>query len=252
MTRQASIILTLVMLMVGGTAGFLHRLQGVQKLGKPGVKVVAEPTLSDAGRVLATNSVYLPEHVLNFASTNLPISTNVVSFLPPDTTYGCRHYSTPDGFAVTLNVVLMGTDRTSIHKPQICLVAQGWSFPPAETVTIAVARPKPYALPVKRIMTEPRAFKTQDGRTEVVRAIYAYWFVADNLLTAEHGQRMWWMSRDLVRTGVLDRFAYISFFSVCRPGQEEKTFDRMKEFIAASVPEFQLTTGGTEVASRAR
>lgn len=249
MTRQASVILVLVLLMVGGTAGFLVRLQGAQKLGRPGVRVVAEPTLSESETVLATHSVYLPEHVLDFASTNLAISSNVVSFLPRDTTYGSRRYWAADGFSVHLNVVLMGADRTSIHKPQICLLAQGWRFPPAETVTLTVPRPEPYVLTVKRILTHPRAFKTPDGREDVVRGIYVYWFVADNLLTAEHGERMWWMSRDLVRSGVLDRFAYISFYSICRPGQEEETFDRMKDFIAASVPEFQLTAGRTETAA---
>jgi hypothetical protein len=243
MTRQATLILVLVLLMVGGTAGFLLRLHGAQKLGKPGVRVVAEPTLSEAEIVLATNSVYLPEHVLNFASTNLPISSNVVSFLPPDTTYGSRRYWAPDGFSVHLNVVLMGTDRSSIHKPQICLKAQGWSFPEAETLTLTVPRPEPYALTVKRILTQPRLFKTAEGREEAVRGIYVYWFVADKLLTAEHTERFWWMGRDLVRTGVLDRFAYVSFYSICRPGQEDETFNRMKEFIAASVPEFQLTAG---------
>jgi hypothetical protein len=249
MTRQAFLILVVVLLMVGGTAGFLVRLHGAQKLGQPGVRVVAEPTLSDTEKVLATQSVYLPERVLNFASTNLPISSNVVSFLPPDTIYGSRRYWTADGFSVQLNVVLMGTDRTSIHKPEICLVAQGWSIPPAETLTLTVPRPEPYALTVKRILTQARHFKMPDGREEVVRGIYIYWFVADNLLTAEHGERMWWMSRDLIRTGMLDRFAYISFYSVCRPGQEEETFNRMKEFIAASVPEFQLTTGKTVAAA---
>ena len=252
MRWQARIMLVLVLALIGGTAVLLHRLHGVQKLGQPGVKVVAEPTRSETGQVLATNSVYLPEHVLNFASTNLPISTNVVNFLPPDTTYGSRHYWTSDGFAATLNVVLMGTDRTSIHKPQICLKAQGWNFPPAETVAIPMKRPTPHTLTAKRILTDDRQFKTQDRRVETVRGIYVYWFVADNLLSENHVKMMWWMSRDLIRTGVLDRFAYISYFSICRPGQEEATFDRMKELIAATVPEFQVTTGTTEVASRAK
>jgi hypothetical protein len=39
----------------------------------------------------------------------------------------------------------------------------------------------------------------------------------------------------------LDRWAYISFFSVCQPGQQDAAFERMKKLIAAAVPEFQLT-----------
>ena len=51
---------------------------------------------------------------------------------------------------------------------------------------------------------------------------------------------MWWMADKLVRTGVLQRWAYVSCLAVCYPGQEEATYERVKKFIAASAPEFQL------------
>ena len=41
-------------------------------------------------------------------------------------------------------------------------------------------------------------------------------------------------------TGVLQRWAYISYFTVCAPGEEDATFERMEKLIAASVPEYQL------------
>jgi len=75
------------------------------------------------------------------------------------------------------------------------------------------------------------------------RGIYVYYYVADNAISAgTYGiERMWLMARDMLRTGVLQRWAYVSYFSVCAPGQEEATFERMKKFIAAAAPEFQLT-----------
>ena len=57
--------------------------------------------------------------------------------------------------------------------------------------------------------------------------------------TARHWQRMWWMARDLLRTGVLQRWASIGYFASCAPGQEEAAFARLKQFISASAPEFQ-------------
>ena len=54
---------------------------------------------------------------------------------------------------------------------------------------------------------------------------------------------MWWMARDLITKGVLQRWAYISCFSVCPPGQEEALYARMREWIAAAVPQFQLSAG---------
>jgi hypothetical protein len=32
----------------------------------------------------------------------------------------------------------------------------------------------------------------------------------------------------------------MSYFSVCLPGQEDATFERMKKFIAATAPDIQL------------
>jgi hypothetical protein len=54
---------------------------------------------------------------------------------------------------------------------------------------------------------------------------------------------MWWMARDLVRQGVLQRWAYVAYLTVCQPGQEEMAFNRLKQTITATVPEFQLTAG---------
>ena len=64
--------------------------------------------------------------------------------------------------------------------------------------------------------------------------------MADQEQTMDNAQRMWWLARDLLRTGVLQRWAYISYFTVCAPGQEEATFARVEKLIAASVPEYQL------------
>jgi hypothetical protein len=75
------------------------------------------------------------------------------------------------------------------------------------------------------------------------RGVFLYWFVADNALTEYHWERMWWMARDLIRTGVLQRWAYVTVFSPCYPGGEDAAFERMKRFISASVPEFQLAAG---------
>jgi hypothetical protein len=72
-----------------------------------------------------------------------------------------------------------------------------------------------------------------------VGAIYVYWFVADGEETPSHNQFMRWLALDLLRKAVWQRWAYVSYFSACEPGQEDATFARMEKVIAASVPEFQ-------------
>src|SRR5947208_14775215 len=107
---------------------------------------------------------------------------------------------------------------------------------------VPMSTPHPYELPVMNLLTS-HPIQTEAGQASNLREIYVYWFVAEGRLTARHAQRMWWMARDLVEKRVLQRWGYVTVFSVCVPGDEEKTFAQMKEFISRSVPEFQLAAG---------
>jgi hypothetical protein len=92
-----------------------------------------------------------------------------------------------------------------------------------------------------------------NGQEQPVKGIYVYWYVANDALSASATgfQRMWWMASKLLRTGVLQRWAYVSCFARCSPGQEDAAFERMKQFIAAAVPDFQLYPGPAAVATTA-
>jgi hypothetical protein len=242
MKRQSVYMLAVALVLMGGTAAVLARIQLFQKLGVPGVRVVDKPVYDAETNVVAATSVDLPESVLDFTSRPLPVDRMVLNWLPKDTVYGQRVYQAPDGFSAQMNVVLMGADRTSIHKPQYCLTGQGWWINRTETDTLRIERPQPYDLRVVKL-TVSREVPTPRGEKTLLHGVYVYWFVADKQLTADHVQRMWWMARDMLRTGVLQRWAYVSCFSICPPGQEETTARRMKALLAAAVPHFQLATG---------
>jgi hypothetical protein len=234
-------VLGVVLALMASTAIILVRVGASQRLGTPGLQVVDEPTLMTNGVVAKAQSVKLPTDLHDFTSEPVGITPLEVSWLPPDTLFGRRQYQAKDGFQALISAVLMGSDRTSIHKPQFCLDGQGWRIEKTETVTIPMSRPHPYELKVMKL-TSSRAW-VHEGRREQIRGVYVYWFVAENQLTPHHGERMWWMARDLILTGVLQRWAYVTYFAVCRPGQEDATFSRLKELITASVPEFQLAAG---------
>jgi hypothetical protein len=141
-----------------------------------------------------------------------------------------------------LSAVLMGSDRSSIHKPEICMTGQGWAVDGgvSRIEKISLDLPFPYELPVNKLITTKQVVDAE-GKPQVVRGIYGFWFVDGSHYTARSRDWMlWWMPRDLLLHGVLQRWAYVSFFSVCAPGQEEATFERMKKLIITTVPEFQL------------
>lgn len=217
----------------------LTQLQTLQRLGTPGVKVVAHDVSGEGGVRIGTNSVPLPEKVLNYDSTELPIAKVVSDWLPKDTTYAQRLYRAADGFELVVNAVLMGTDRTSIHKPEYCLAGQGFHTEKIERVKIPIEGPTPYLLPVQKWTVTREA--TLEGGAKVRHAgVYAFWFVADQQLTDDHNERMKWMMRDLLTKGVLQRWAYVSCYAICPIGQEEATYDRMRLWIANAVPTFQV------------
>ena len=233
MKRQRPILFVTTLVAIAATAMALVYVRTHQRLGPPAVKT--EPLTGITAKVL------LPEQALDYTSKEVEVSKIVVDYLPSDTSYGQRLYQAPDGFEVQATVVLMGKDRSSLHKPEFCLGAQGWKidFGASSETRVNMTRPQAYELPVMKLVTTREV--DPDGTPAIRRGIYVYWFVADGEYTARHTQRMFWMAKDLLARGVLQRWAYVTYFAVCAPGQENATFERMKGLIAASVPAFQLT-----------
>jgi hypothetical protein len=233
MKIQKWLMLFIALVVIAGTAGALTWLKANQQLGQPGIKATRIP-----GSIMM--KIDLPERVLDFTSSNVPESEVVLGYLPKDTSFVERSYTLPDGSpGIYATIILMGADRTSIHRPEYCLLGQGWNPDKKTEVRVTIERPRHYELPVMR-WDISATVKTPDGRKQELHGIYLFWFVADNEQTTGNIQLQCYLARDLLLKGVLQRWAYVSFFSVCPPGQEEATFERMKQLIAASVPEFQL------------
>ena len=224
----ALIAALLLMALAGGA---IYQLQTRQTLGRPGV--LAEPQAGSPRW-----RIPLPEQVAGMTSQEVPAAEVELSALPADTSIGKRLYTATNGAPLLLQVVLMGRDRTSIHQPQYCLTGQGWLIEQTEEVRLPVAGPQPHEIPALKL-TASKVFTTADGQRVPVRAIYVYWFVADGALTAHRSQRLRWMAEELLKTGTLQRWAYVACFAQCAPGDEDQTFARVKEFVAEAVPEFQ-------------
>ena len=243
MNKQKWLILVAVLVLIASTGGALTWLKKHQKLGQPGIITAA----SIPGSVAV--KIDLPERVLDFTSTNVPESEVELGYFPKDTSFVERLYTSPDDpFGISATIILMGADRTSIHRPEYCLAGQGFSCDDKEVVNIPVASPQPYQLPVAKWKVS-RLVQQPDGQNAKVAGVYVFWFVADNEQTTGNVQFQYYLVRDLLLKGILQRWAYISYFAPCLPGQEEATFDRMKKLIAASVPEYQLPPKSANITS---
>ncbi len=235
MNRQKWILFFAALGLIAGTAGLLTRFKDHPRLGHPGVKAVPIP-----GSLAM--KIDLPERVLDFTSTNVPEPEDVVGYLPKDSSYAERIYAAPDSFWVQAAMVLMGADRTSIHNADFCLRGHGLDPDKKQFVNIAIGGAAPYQLPVSR-WDVSGVMQQADGRKVQFGGVYVFWFVADRDETPGHFEMMKRLALNLLRTGVMQRWAYVSYLSVCEPGQEDATFARMEKLIAASVPEFQPPPG---------
>jgi hypothetical protein len=232
MKRQKVIFSLVALAMIAGTGLLLAFVP--QKLGQPGVK-----TTPIAGSRKC--DIYLPEQVLGCVSTNEDLDTNSAAMLPADTSYAGRIYFRGGRPVVESDVVLMGSDRTSIHNAEYCLSGQGMHIDQLTESSIHMDQPLSYDLPIIKIIATRSG--TLNGKPVTQRCVYVYWYVTDDALSNDHTghQLMWSMTRQLIRTGVLQRWAYVRFFTFCEPGREDEAFDEIKRMIAASVPQFQLT-----------
>ncbi|HTV43073.1 MAG TPA: exosortase-associated EpsI family protein [Candidatus Sulfotelmatobacter sp.] len=232
MKSQQWLFLTLALVLMAGTAGALTWLRANQKLSDPGVKGTQIP-----GKMLMT--IALPERVLDFTSTNVPEPDVAIGYFPKDTSYTERRYTNPTGIRIQNTVILMGADRTSIHRPEYCLPGQGWTIDKKEMLNIPINDNPPYNLQVAR-WNISATIQAPDGQKERAAGIYVFWYVAKDDETPDHDKMLEHLTMNLFRTGDLQRWAYISYYVPCLPGQEDAAFAETKRLIAAQVPQFEL------------
>jgi hypothetical protein len=142
-----------------------------------------------------------------------------------------------------MSAIMMKTDRTSIHRPQVCITGQGWNIQKTEVIDVPVALPMPYVLKAT-CLTSTKMVRDRKTDKEIPRSsVYVYWFVSEKRRVPGHPEALWAISQDLITSGVLYPWAYVSCYTECRPGLEGVATARLKRLISLSVPEFQLTPG---------
>ena len=238
MNRQERLVAIVVLALIAATSLAIYFAK--PHLGKPGLSFEKAAVTNEFGEVIRDERIYLPESVPGFRSEIIPVTSMEATNLPPDTGYGRKYYRDNEGFGAQMSAVMMKTDRTSIHRPELCVRGQGWNIQKTEVIEIPIASPFPYTLKAtcltsNKVLTDPKT-KKEYPRT----AYYIYWFISENRLVPTHSELQWVISKDLITSGTLYPWAYVSCFSTCPPQYEGAALERMKRLIATSVPEFQL------------
>jgi EpsI family protein len=168
------------------------------------------PPNGGAGVALAADGVTpaeLPAFISNeWAGRTVAVSAVEREILPADTGFAKRQYLPIGGAGpgVFLSVVLSGRDRTSIHRPELCLVGQGW--------TILGRREQPLRIGGETItvsvLSVRREAMTKRGRV-VVPQVVVYWFAGGDATVASHWGRFGVDTWNRLAHGRVDRWAYI-------------------------------------------
>lgn len=207
--------------------------------------IADRPLRGDAGVLLAAdgvNPVELPAFLgTEWLGRRSEVSAVEREILPPDTGFSRKSYAFVEDRRkdVFLSIVLSGRDRSSIHRPELCLVGQGWTidragphdfqFPPDATGTKA-------RFP-SRLLRVRREVATARGRV-VVPQLVAYWFVGGDTIVASHWKRLALDAWNRVAHGRADRWAYILVQTDASDG-EEAALRRMQGVLDQTLPRFQ-------------
>jgi hypothetical protein len=172
--------------------------------------------------------------------------------LPSDTQIVKRRYYTPTDRLdardqVRCSIILSGAERKSIHRPEICLVAQGWKLISSRILTARVN--DQHDLKVTDLYIE-RKITLPNGEICPLRSHYLYWFIGTDTTTPSHSSRAVISLMDSILRNVNHRWAYASVQAHETEGLPQKEFGERSrtseqtvelalKVLAECVPQFQ-------------
>ena len=162
--------------------------------------------------------------------------------LPKDTEFSRKTYNDFHDHEVFFSIVLSGVQQYTIHPPEVCLVAQGWSIVGQEDVPIQLE--SGHQLVVRNLSLQRDTVDPKQVH-HLIKAYYMYWYVADNITTPSHLARNLTSSWDRIVHNRDHRWAYVIAMSPITNSYRtdglnaEQTRDMLTNFIREIVPTFQ-------------
>lgn len=162
------------------------------------------------------------------------ISIGERSSLPDGTPVLRRVYTLGNsGTTFQVSVVYSGIERNSLHRPQLCLVAQGYQVINEHTFHAPMDGAPDF--PIHVLDTLFRS-KNDAGRTTFQGGIYAYWYFNPETYTPDHFTRVTRIALDNLFRDYRPRWAYISISFACDADHREKAYDTLRDVVPRLVP----------------
>jgi len=209
----------------------LFILQAVLLLGMGSVFLLPKFTgTQPMGVVLA-----LPADLDGWHGEDGAVTDKEKSVLGPDTEFARKIYTNAMHNRIYVSIVLAGQDvNTSLHQPERCLPAQGFTIVNKNIETVPLnmkSMPSLQATRLQNVETNAPA----NGHA----SLYYYWFVGYNDVTASPFSRSLIDWRDRLFKGYNQRWAYVTVATGMRansPESEAFADKTIKDFVADLFP----------------
>ncbi|MBR3087070.1 MAG: exosortase-associated EpsI family protein, partial [Kiritimatiellae bacterium] len=155
-------------------------------------------------------------------------SLGEADLLPSDTRIMKCNYSDVLGNAWRVSVVVNGRSRQSIHRPEICLPAQGWSIERGHVTSFELADGT--SLPVHCMDIRPRS-SASHGRFG-----HAYFFINPRQTAASHFKRIMISVADRAFARRVTRWAMVTISADEPFDTSDRRRAEMSEFLGAFLP----------------
>jgi EpsI family protein len=151
----------------------------------------------------------LPESLGAWMGKDAVVTQKEHDMLAEDTKFCRKVYDDGFGGQVYVSIVLSGNDLDhSIHRPERCLPAQGWTIVDTSSLKIPVPEAPGGNLPVTRLHNMRQ--EKLNGHIVNVYNLNYYWFVGYSDITANHFQREYIDLKDRLLHGYNQRWAYVT------------------------------------------
>lgn len=164
----------------------------------------------------------------------LPISFAEHHSLPADTVISRRIYSSFGNPTYTVTVVLAGADPRSIHRPQQCLPAQGFTIDRQTIKTLPLSAGRNLDIML---------IDTRKGADSSTRFGFVYWFVGPTRETPSHLVRAFWTLYDSLLRNTASRWAYVTVIAG-EPLETPESLMRLSSFLSVLVPAIETAPPG--------
>jgi hypothetical protein len=191
----------------------------------------ASRSVSESGVIMQ-----LPPVLGGMDGTAQPLSEGEKVILPGDTESVKMSYQAISGEMASAQIVLAGGEKRSIHRPEICLPAQGWTLEGGNAVTVKLSNG--HELQVMRLLAS-RPIELKDGTKVPLQNVFLYWFIGNKTTTPYHLKRIMKTNLDMVFHNVNHRWAYVVVSAPVLQGliPNGKNLEMTKEMLFSIVSE---------------